>query len=551
MMSSYRAIEALLAEHTPLPPPAERSRLRNHLGITPTRLAQALGVDTTTLHAWEEGLAEPETPVRAAYAYFLAQAHTLGTYRAQAIAESHPTAPAETTDTAQETLPQHAPCVLCGKPATQHVAGYPQHLTADECAEAEATPRPSQHARQATTPGRNIPQPRRSGPRPSAAVQDPVSEAVAAALAAHDGDQRKAITALTQRAIPDAMLLFNASRVGGRYDVVHHPALPPMLRKPGPRQPDLIWEARLNWQRPTAPEQTDPVAALDINGAYLSALKTHLPLGQLQPTSTHPHDRRRAGIHLITPPAWEHDAYLPNPLGDRQEPGPVWITEPTLRLLLRLAGPKYALCDPPAIHESYTSGCTENLLEKFRTTLRDARARALAEHDTLTLDYVKVLYAKFVSTMGESTHNRELRRPDWIHMIHSQAFANLWSKAYKAHTEGLTLVRVCGTDELHLQGDWRRVFPEGRDLSQVKLKETYELAALYPQVQAATHTACNDPYVEKRRYEYAGGRYVGCRTCGGDLCTSCRTAHLRPSKTPYEYNDDNVCNACRQDGPQA
>ncbi|MFE3776464.1 hypothetical protein ACFXPG_44730, partial [Streptomyces sp. NPDC059122] len=112
----------------------------------------------------------------------------------------------------------------------------------------------------------------------------------------------------------------------------------------------------------------------------------------------------------------------------------------------------------------HDQGSRPNLLEKFRTTLRDARARAIEERDLVTLEYVKALYVKFVSTMGESSHNRELRRPDWMHIIHSQAFANLWSKAYQAHTKGLTLVRVCGTDELHVQGDWRRVFREGRDL---------------------------------------------------------------------------------------
>ncbi|MFG2463651.1 hypothetical protein ACGFWE_42365 [Streptomyces sp. NPDC048523] len=169
---------------------------------------------------------------------------------------------------------------------------------------------------------------------------------------------------------------------------------------------------------------------------------------------------------------WEHDN-LPDPLGTRQEPGPVWITEPTLRLLLRLSSPRNALCEPPLVHESYTSGATENLLEKFRTVLRDARTRALEQDDTVTLEYVKAMYSKFVSTMGESSYNKELRRPDWMHLIRSQAFTNLWSKAYKAHTEGMTVVRICGTDQLHLQGDWRHVFREGRDLSEVKVKDSY------------------------------------------------------------------------------
>lgn len=542
-MNSFSAIDALLAAHTPLPPPAERVRLRQHLDLAADQVAQALGTDTATLTAWESGAAEPEGLPRTAYAYLLT--------RAQAIAELHPAARRPTPDTTIETLPQPAPCVLCGHPANQQVAGYPQHLTTVDCTAAAAPSPPppprSRPTRPATAAGGRIPSPRSSAPRSSDFLRDPIREAVAAALAAHEGDLHKATTALVGRAIPDAMRLFNASRVGGRYDIIHHPALPEMLRKPSPRAPDRIWEARPNWQRPHAPEKTGTVTALDINGAYLSALKTHLPLGQLQPTPPQPHDRHRSGIHLITPPTWEHDSYLPNPLGARHEPGPVWITEATLRLLLRLSGPKHALCDPPTIHESYTSGSTENLFEKFRTTLRDARTRALKEKDAVTLDYVKAMYAKLVSTMGESTYNKELCRPDWMHIIHSQAFANLWAKAYTAHTRGLTLVRVCGTDELHLQGDWRGIFEEGPELNKVKLKNTYALDTVSPQAQQ-THTACSDPIVEQRRYEYAGGRYVGCRACGGDLCTSCRAAHLVPSDVAYEFNDDNLCPACRQTG---
>ncbi|OAH12642.1 hypothetical protein STSP_39880 [Streptomyces jeddahensis] len=77
--------------------------------------------------------------------------------------------------------------------------------------------------------------------------------------------------------------------------------------------------------------------------------------------------------------------------------------------------------------------------------------------------------------MGESNYNRELYRPDWMHLIRSQAFANLWMKAYKAHGEGLTVVRAMGTDELHVIGDWRRVFAEGRGVAEVKVKDVYSV----------------------------------------------------------------------------
>ncbi|MCG7527381.1 transcriptional regulator, partial [Streptomyces sp. OfavH-34-F] len=344
-----------------------------------------------------------------------------------------------------------------------------------------ATPAADRPERAATEPAgpagpaRAQPTARRTRPAPDTGPPDQITAAVTEALTRHEGDMEAATAALVKRAIPDAMALLDATRKGGRYDVIAHPWIPDILRKQTARGADQVWEARPKWARPGLPPGCHEVTALDINGAYLSALKTHLPIGQLEHSSGNTHDRRRAGVHLVTPPAWDHDAHLPNPIGNRDEPGPLWITEPTLRLLLRLSGPKYGLCDPPEIHESYTSGATENLLEKFRVALKDARDTAIAEGDEVTLEYVKAMYSKFVSTMGESNYNRELYRPDWMHLIRSQAFANLWMKAYKAYDEGLTPVRVMGTDELHVIGDWRRVFPEGRGVYEVKVKDVYSV----------------------------------------------------------------------------
>ncbi|MEU1482174.1 transcriptional regulator, partial [Streptomyces sp. NPDC005760] len=306
-----------------------------------------------------------------------------------------------------------------------------------------------------------------------------ITSSVQAALTTHAGDVEAATAALLKKAIPDAMALLDETRKGGRYDVIAHPWLPDILKKKSKHDADQIWEARPKWTRPHLPPGTHEITALDINGAYLSALKTHLPIGQLEHSTSNSHDRRRAGVHLITPPHWDHDDVLPNPLGQRDEPGPLWVTEPTLRLLLRLSGPKHALCDPPLIHESYTSGATEGLLEKFRIALKDARENALADDDEVTLEYVKAMYSKFVSTMGTSTYNRELNRPDWMHLIRSQAFANLWMKTLKAHEEGLTVVRAMGTDELHVIGDWRRVFDEGRGVTEVKIKDIYTAGATH------------------------------------------------------------------------
>ncbi|MGW6789375.1 helix-turn-helix domain-containing protein [Streptomyces chartreusis] len=495
-MTDFGAIDALLAgakKEVPLPSAEERRTLREELNLSRAQLAQALGVSPSTVGGWESGR-DPSGEVREKYAYFLEGAR--GKLAAEAAEETSAEGSAASESDSQGDAPADAgqaedsgdddvavlaapqPCVLCGEPARHQVAGYPQHLDPAECG--SAAPVTAAEPAEKTEPAQSQPQSERGvrvvpvGRRlQTADTPDLIGTAVASALAEHSGDVESATEALVKRAIPDAMALLDHSRMGGRYDVVAHPWMPDVLRKQSSRGADQIWEARPKWSRSELPAGKHEITALDVNGAYLSALKTHLPLGQLEHSTGNHHDRRRAGIHLITPPDWEHDAYLPNPIGSRDEPGPLWVTESTLRLLLRISGPKYGLCDPPEIHESWTSGATEGLLEKFRIALKDARDRAIADNDDVTLEYVKAMYSKFVSTMGESNYNRELYRTDWMHLIRSQAFANLWWKAHRAYDEGLIVVRAMGTDELHVIGDWRAVFAEGRGVTEVKVKDVY------------------------------------------------------------------------------
>lgn len=505
-MSDFESIDALVAgarQEVPLPSAEERRSLREGLNLSRAQVAQVLGVSPSTVGGWESGR-DPKGELREKYAYFLDKARfRLKAQDAAAAAEDTdipaeidvedeagvPAADAGADEVEALSAPQ--PCVLCGNPASHQVAGFPQHLAPADCS-AAATPAepaasaPEPAAKAATEEQR---QPRPAGrvgtgqnvkivpvgrrAQPADATPDLIGQAVTQAVAEHAGDVEKATEALLKRAIPDAMALLDATRRGGRYDVVAHPWLPDILRKQSARGADQIWEARPKWTRPELPPGEHQVTALDINGAYLSALKTWLPLGQLQHSTGNHHDRRRAGLHLITPSAWEHETVLPNPIGNRDEPGPLWVTEPTLRLLLRLSGPKYGMCDPPEIHESWTSGATEGLLEKFRVAMKDARDKAITENDEVTLAYVKAMYSKFVSTLGESNFNREIYRTDWMHIIRSQAFVNLWLKAHRAYDEGLMVVRAMGTDELHVIGDWRAVFPEGRGVTEVKVKDLY------------------------------------------------------------------------------
>ncbi|MFF5442230.1 helix-turn-helix domain-containing protein [Streptomyces achromogenes] len=505
-MSDFDAIDSLLASLTPqpaLPEPHVRRDLRERAGLSKAQVARTLGVSPSTVTGWETGR-DPSGQLRTKYAYLLdgltakflpPSPPPAGETTAPQPAPDHSTpdqapgsGPAAADDMDDvETLPAPEPCVLCGQPAHHQVAGFPQHLTPAQCTPTAPTPaKPTQH--RTPNPAKATPADRRARTTPDTNPSGPIAAAVAKALEAHEGDVEAATASLVKRAIPDAMALLDETRRGGRYAIVAHPWIPDILRKQSARGADQIWEARPKWTHPELPAGRHEVTALDINGAYLSALKTHLPLGQLEHTTGNTHDPRRAGVHLITPPAWEHGTHLPNPIGNRDEPGPLWVTEPTLRLLLRLSSPKYALCEPPEIHESFTSGATESLLEKFRITLKNARDTAITEGDEVTLEYVKAMYSKFVSTMGESNYNRELYRPDWMHLIRSQAFANLWTKALKAHDAGLTVVRVMGTDELHVVGDWRRVFPEGRRVSEVKVKDVYAVGTQPTDPTAAGHT---------------------------------------------------------------
>ncbi|MFG2723074.1 type II toxin-antitoxin system prevent-host-death family antitoxin [Streptomyces sp. NPDC048416] len=314
-----------------------------------------------------------------------------------------------------------------------------------------------------------------------------ITRAVDQALQEHGGDVEAATAALVKKAVPDAMALFKETRVGSNYDHTVYPELLEILRKKTKDGSDEIWEGRHNWTNTHLTDQLntgalDPVTvdALDTNASYLAAFKTHLPIGALRHDPHGGFDPKLSGVHLLTQRSTWHHPHLPDPIGNRRETGPVVLTDATIRLLIRCA--RYDLCDQPVIAESWTSGASEGLLEKFRRVLTEARHTALKREaagyadGTVTVEYVKAMYSKFTSTLGESNANLEIRRPEWMHIIRSQAFANLWYKAHRAHRESLTVVRVRGTDELHVTGgDWRTVFTEGRSPAEMKLKNQYTL----------------------------------------------------------------------------
>ncbi|MGW2654412.1 type II toxin-antitoxin system prevent-host-death family antitoxin [Streptomyces sp. NPDC001478] len=306
-------------------------------------------------------------------------------------------------------------------------------------------------------------------------------------LAHVQGDLEKAATRMQGQAITDVMDLFSKSRVGGRRQHTAHPPSYDFLKKERPRGVDQVWEGRHKWVNAELLDDilkgslaSVPVTVLDTPGAYLNAFNLWLPQGKLVHRRHDPDNladgfpgpKTASGIFLTEPSPWEHTD-LPNPLGSRREPGPLLLDTATVRTLIDCHR-KHDLCGPPRILESWTSSGSETFLLKLRRVLNAARLAAREQEELDIVEkYIKAMYAKFSSTLGESTSNRQIKRPDWMHTVRSQAFANLWLRAFKLHAAGLTIVKVMGTDEIHVTGesDWRTVFEEGHELSQMKTKD--------------------------------------------------------------------------------
>lgn len=273
---------------------------------------------------------------------------------------------------------------------------------------------------------------------------------------------------IRKKAIPVVMDLFEEIRAGGRYPLVHHPPYPEILHKPSAKAAHQIWLARPKWTSPVPPR--GPIECLDVPGAYLNAYTTWLPIQALRHDTSGKFDARQSGVYLIERPTWEI-VDLPDPLGARDEDGPVWVAGPTLRQLQRCHVKHGLLADAPKILEAWTAPATEDMLTGLRRVLAYLRSYARRANDILMAEMVKDMYAKFYATCGESNDNHRLRRPEWNCIIQAQAHANLWERAYKARQNGLQIIRVANTDEIHLVGDWRMLWTEGHELTQMKTKE--------------------------------------------------------------------------------
>jgi transcriptional regulator with XRE-family HTH domain len=96
MSELFDRVDALLASRCPLPPPAERKRLRKAHGFTLDEVAAALEVRRATVSGWESGKTEPRPPERDAYARLLSKLAELYPADPNAAAPAKDTAVPET-----------------------------------------------------------------------------------------------------------------------------------------------------------------------------------------------------------------------------------------------------------------------------------------------------------------------------------------------------------------------------------------------------------------------------------------------------------------------
>ncbi|MGR3875660.1 telomere-associated protein Tap [Streptomyces graminifolii] len=165
MSELFDRVDALVASRSPLPPPAERKRLRTAHGLTLDEVAQALEVRRATVSGWESltKATEPRGKEREAYARMLTQ-----------LAELYP-ADASASTPVQDTA---VPAALANAPAPAPEA---RPLSTDPAPEpAAATAEQNTPSRPATTPGAaSLPAPaarptsRRPGARKSAPAETP------------------------------------------------------------------------------------------------------------------------------------------------------------------------------------------------------------------------------------------------------------------------------------------------------------------------------------------------------------------------------------------
>ncbi|WDV56534.1 helix-turn-helix transcriptional regulator [Streptomyces coeruleorubidus] len=172
MSELFDAVDALVASRSPLPPPAERKRLRQAHGLTLDEVAAALQVRRATVSGWEAGKTEPRPPERDAYARLLKQL-------AQLYPATNAAAPPKDTSV-PETPATPAPAAPASSAAEPPKVRTRPTGPAPEAAPGNAAPRPTGPAavpRPAAATTRPTSTTRRPGTKKAAPANTPTTEA--------------------------------------------------------------------------------------------------------------------------------------------------------------------------------------------------------------------------------------------------------------------------------------------------------------------------------------------------------------------------------------
>ncbi|MFJ9623897.1 telomere-associated protein Tap [Streptomyces sp. NPDC101181] len=136
----FDAVDALIAGQSPLPPPAERERLRKAHGLSQEQVASALKVRRATVLSWESGRTEPRAPQREAYARLLEQLAALYPPQSPAPAAADPDPSVEPAPSADPAAPVTAPVPGPAEP-TPSAPGPVEHAPSPSAPAAEAAPK--------------------------------------------------------------------------------------------------------------------------------------------------------------------------------------------------------------------------------------------------------------------------------------------------------------------------------------------------------------------------------------------------------------------------
>ncbi|MEU3262407.1 telomere-associated protein Tap [Streptomyces bacillaris] len=151
MSELFDAIDALVASRSPLPPPAERKRLRQAHGLTLEEVAATLDVRRATVGAWESGRTEPRPPQREPYAHLLKQLARLYPSPTTAEGGTPPATPAATAPPVPSAVLEVAPSAPVAAVAAP-VPSPPAPAPAAPPPSPAAAPRPARGSRRPGAP---------------------------------------------------------------------------------------------------------------------------------------------------------------------------------------------------------------------------------------------------------------------------------------------------------------------------------------------------------------------------------------------------------------